>query len=74
MADSPDWGLPRMVSGYSSLPRRTITVPWSVIQSGLIAAQSISSMRCGFYESFGLRKTYSAAILPSRTMMTSSPV
>ena len=26
------------------------------------------------YESFGLRKTYSAAILPSRTMMTSSPV
>ena len=26
------------------------------------------------YENFGLRKTYSAAILPSRTMMTSSPV
>ena len=26
------------------------------------------------YESFGLRKTYSEAILSSRTMMTSSPV
>jgi hypothetical protein len=32
---------------------------WAIVQS---------------YESFGLRKTYSAAILPSRTMMTSSPV
>ena len=46
----------------------------SVRQVHTLASSPLKRAIVQSYESFGLRKTYSAAILPSRTMMTSSPV